>query len=137
MLHRARHCEQASSLVKAKNDVGALDRLARSTLAQIVDGARRHQHACTLVERKANLGGIGTDDRSRLGLLAGIEHAHKGATGVKLLVMVDDILKNQRVESRGASGIVTVESRPRLSGAKCGVKTMRSARPSICSISGV
>ena len=99
MLHRARHCEQASSLVKAKNDVGALDRLARSTLAQIVDGARRHQHACTLVERKANLGGIGTDDRSRLGLLAGIEHAHKGATGVKLLVMVDDILKNQRVES--------------------------------------
>ena len=99
MLHRARHCGQASSLVKTKDDVGALDRLARSTLAQIVDGARRHQHARTLVERKADLGGIGTDNRSRLGLLAGIEHAHKGTTGVELLVMVDGILKSQRFES--------------------------------------
>ena len=99
MLHRARHCGQASSLVKTKDDVGALDRLARGTLAQIVDSTRRHQHARALVERKTDLGSVGTDDRSRLGLLAGIEHAHKGATGVELLVMVDDVLKGQRVES--------------------------------------
>ena len=98
MLHRARHCGQASSLVKAKDDIGALDRLARSALAQIVDGARRHQHARALVERKANLGGVGADDRSRLGLLAGIEHAHKDASSVKLLVIVDDILKSQGVD---------------------------------------
>ena len=58
MLHRARHCGQASSLVKAKDDIGTLDRLARSALAQIVDGARRHQHARALVEREANLGGL-------------------------------------------------------------------------------
>ena len=51
MLHRARHCGQASSLVKAKDDIGALDCLARSALAQIVDGARSHQNARTLVER--------------------------------------------------------------------------------------
>ena len=76
MLHRARHCRQASSLVKAKDDIGALDCLARSALAQIVDGARRHQHARALVEREANLGSVGADDRSRLGLLAGIEHEY-------------------------------------------------------------
>lgn len=85
MLHRARHCGQASSLVKAKDDIGALDCLARSALAQIVDGARRHQHARALVEREADLGGVGADDRSRLGLLTGIEYAYEGATGVELL----------------------------------------------------
>ena len=98
MLHRARHCGQASSLLKAKDDIGALDRLARSALAQIVDGARRHQHARALVEREANLGSVGADDRSRLGLLAGIEHAHKGATGIELLVIVDNVLKSQGVD---------------------------------------
>lgn len=99
MLHRARHCGQASSLIKAKDDVGALDRLACCTLAQIVDGTRSHQNARALVEREADLGGVGADDRSRLGLLAGIEYAHEGATGVELLVMVDNILKGQGIDS--------------------------------------
>ena len=99
MLHRARHCGQASSLVKTKDDVGALDRLACCTLAQIVDGARGHQNARALVEREADLGGVGADDRSRLGLLTGIEYAHEGATGVELLVMVDNVLKGQGIDS--------------------------------------
>ena len=99
MLHRARHCGQASSLIKTKDDVGALDRLACCALAQIVDGARSHQNARAFVEREADLGGVGADDRSRLGLLAGIEYAHEGATGVELLLMVDNVLKGQGIDS--------------------------------------
>ena len=53
----------------------------------------------TLVEREADLGGVGTDNRSRLGLLTGIEYAHEGATGVELLVMVDNVLKGQGTDS--------------------------------------
>ncbi len=80
MLHRARHCGQASSLVKAKDDIGALDCLARSALAQIVDGARRHQRARALVERETDLGGVGADDRSRLGLLTGVASRGRGSS---------------------------------------------------------
>ena len=36
-----------------------------------------------------------------------------------------------------ASGNVTVDSSPRLSGARCGVNTSRPSSPRICSISGV
>ena len=72
--------------------------MARSALAQIVDGARRHQNTRALVEREANLGGVGSDDRSRLGLLAGVEYAHESATSVELLVIVDNVLKSQGVD---------------------------------------
>ena len=138
-LHRARHCGQASSLVKSQRrywrtgllgPAAPLHRLSMAPVATSTSGA--------LVEREANLAALGADDRSRLGLLTGIEYAYEGSTGVELLVMVDNVLKGQGIDSlrrkrqRHRGEQTTLERVP-----DAGVKTTRSVKPRICSISGV